>query len=123
MRSPRTVFAPAPHERGWWWQVDFRSRAPAQRLLAYPECRANQVTGVFQECDLEVSVGNRCATPKLVVLPRLSRRICQNNFTQAILVVGRGGSDLGFGFVDLRRAEAVDRVEGVGELERGKGEA
>src|SRR5260370_33755141 len=111
MRSPRPVFAPAPHERGWWWQVDFRSRAPAQRLLAYPECRANQVTGVFQECDLEVSVGNRCATAKLVVLPRLSRRICHNNFTQAILVFGSGVSDIGFCFLELRLAELDDRAE------------
>src|SRR5260370_8858533 len=99
MRSPRPVFAPAPHERGWWWQVDFRSRAPAQRLLAYPECRADQVTRGFQECDLEVSAGNRCATAKLVVLPRLSRRICQTNFTQPILLFAIGCSTIAFIFL------------------------
>jgi len=44
-------------------------------------------------------------------LPRLSRRICQNNFTQAILVFGSGVSDIGFCFLELRLAELDDRAE------------
>ena len=44
-------------------------------------------------------------------LPRLSRRICQNNFTQAILVFGVGVGDIGFGLLEFRLAELDDRAK------------
>jgi hypothetical protein len=44
-------------------------------------------------------------------LPRLSGRICQNNFTQAISVLGIGVSDTGFCFLEFRLAELDDRAE------------
>jgi len=44
-------------------------------------------------------------------LLRLSRRICQNNFTQAILIFGIGVSDIGFCFLEFCLAELDDRAE------------
>jgi len=44
-------------------------------------------------------------------LPRRARRICQNNFTQAILVFGIGVGDIGFCLLEFRLAELDDRAK------------